>query len=90
MGNPARSLTKMKTYEIPAEHAGMSEVESRAISAFEQAHKEHAQSCIGHELRRQRRAALSATFAELERLNLVSALTWKERADARNARSMLG
>ena len=77
------------TYEIPAAHAGMSEDESKAITAFEAAHAELAQGCIGHERKRQLRASLSAAYAEIERLDLASALTANERADAKFARSFL-
>jgi len=82
----------MKTvtdYQIPAEHIGMSEEESKAITAFESAHAELARGCIGHERKRQLRASLSVAFAEIERLELVSSLTSNERADAKFARSFL-
>lgn len=73
----------MKT--IPAAHIGMTQKQSEAIAAFELAHAESRLSAIGHGLRYQRRAALAAAFAAIEKLDLYSALTPEELADARFA-----
>lgn len=75
----------MKTKTVPAQHAGMTETESAALLAFEAANESHDLNAFGHGRKTAARRRLVAAWREIERLGLVSALTWKERANARSA-----
>lgn len=64
----------------------LNSIEAAALAAFEKAHENYKRSAIGHTRRYNQACCLAAAFDKLVSLNLESALTWQERADARWAK----
>ncbi len=80
----------MDSYQIPAEHAGMTEEESKALANFEAALSDWNQGCIGTTRKENNAKWLWGAYVKIRDLSLDSALTDAERNAAHAACSYMG